>query len=594
MTITDRRSGAISESIGFKAPCRAATTANITLNGLQTIDGVAVVADDRVLVKDQTTASQNGIYIAATGNWERAPDFASNGEVFSGTMVFVGAGTVAGGNVYRVTTANPIVIDTTSMAFESADLVGATHVIKTGDTMTGTLNITPTAGTSKGYNITQTVSGSPTGVAAWNQIKITADNADASGADAVMAMGLYLEHYTGGSSTKGSRQSIFVHQVVQADAAVSASNRDYIGIGSQVDSNAVMPVTATPATLFGYAATIKADAPSTGINGLVGAEIGIAPNVAGIPYVIGWNVTYQGSQQASTRSIGYQVSATATGWQYAFALTNNHGNNALASTGTVMALLEAQTVDTLFNFSLATVTTNNFNLPNYTMSGSVVAPTSKLIGSSSANHVLRINGVDQCAFYADASQVIMGASGNVPLNLITNNTAKVTISTAGQVALVNANQVLGTSAGAGSEHTLVVRKTGIANNSATAVITVTVPNAAHNAAIFLDILGHLGTGTDASESSRCATGSIVLARTAGVDTVAVASTLEAATIATVSGGGTLTLAYAVSAISGASSATQTFNITLTLVVTGTITDHTAVVSARLLNSAATGVTMAAA
>lgn len=152
----------------------------------------------------------------------------------------------------------------------------------------------------------------------------------------------------------------------------------------------------------------------------------------------------------------------------------------------------------------------------------------------------------------------------------------------------------GTSGSAGSQNTLLVRKTGIADATATAIITVTVPNAAHNAAIFLDILGHLGTGTDASESSRCATGCIVLARTSGADTVATAATLDTAQIATVSGGGTLTLAYDVSSLTGASSATQTFTIRLTLTVTGTITDHTAVVSARLLNSLGTGVTIAAA
>lgn len=159
----------------------------------------------------------------------------------------------------------------------------------------------------------------------------------------------------------------------------------------------------------------------------------------------------------------------------------------------------------------------------------------------------------------------------------------------------NAAAYNGVSLGAaGSESTLVVRKTGIANNSATAMITVTVPNSAHNAAIFLDILAHLGTGTDVSESSRCATGVVVLARKSGVDTVATVSTLAQAQIATTAGGGTLTLAYDVSTLTGTSSQTQTFTIRLTLVVTGTITDHTAVISARLLNSLATGVTMAAA
>ena len=52
---TDRRYG-VSGNLAMKAPCRVATTANITLNGLQTIDGVTVAAGDRVLVKDQSSS----------------------------------------------------------------------------------------------------------------------------------------------------------------------------------------------------------------------------------------------------------------------------------------------------------------------------------------------------------------------------------------------------------------------------------------------------------------------------------------------------------------------------------------------------------
>lgn len=57
-----------------KASCRVATTANITLSGTQTIDGVAVAAGERVLVKDQSTPAQNGIYVVAAGAWTRATD----------------------------------------------------------------------------------------------------------------------------------------------------------------------------------------------------------------------------------------------------------------------------------------------------------------------------------------------------------------------------------------------------------------------------------------------------------------------------------------------------------------------------------------
>lgn len=60
--------------MSMKASVRASTTANITLSGAQTIDGVSVIAGDRVLVKNQSSASQNGIYVAASGSWTRATD----------------------------------------------------------------------------------------------------------------------------------------------------------------------------------------------------------------------------------------------------------------------------------------------------------------------------------------------------------------------------------------------------------------------------------------------------------------------------------------------------------------------------------------
>lgn len=111
----DRTDG-LSSSSAIKAACRVATTANITLSGEQTIDGVAVVEDDRVLVKNQTTASQNGIYVVDTGTWRRAKDFSSNRDVRKGTRVWVTDGN-NGPAEYVVTTNNPITIDTSSISF---------------------------------------------------------------------------------------------------------------------------------------------------------------------------------------------------------------------------------------------------------------------------------------------------------------------------------------------------------------------------------------------------------------------------------------------------------------------------------------------
>ena len=107
----------LSGTLAIKPPCRVATTAAITLSGEQTIDGVAVVADDRVLVKDQSTASENGIWIADTSAWSRALDFDGGNDVVDGTLVYVANGTTNADLVFRCTGTNPIIAGTTSITF---------------------------------------------------------------------------------------------------------------------------------------------------------------------------------------------------------------------------------------------------------------------------------------------------------------------------------------------------------------------------------------------------------------------------------------------------------------------------------------------
>lgn len=70
---------------------RVATTANITLSGTQTIDGVAVVVGNTVLVKNQTTTSQNGLYVVASTDWTRSTEMDIWSEVY-GSIVVVSEG----------------------------------------------------------------------------------------------------------------------------------------------------------------------------------------------------------------------------------------------------------------------------------------------------------------------------------------------------------------------------------------------------------------------------------------------------------------------------------------------------------------------
>ena len=100
-----------------KESVRAATLSNITLSGLSTIDGVSLSQGDRVLVKNQTSGADNGIYTAASGSWIRATDADVSSEVTSGLFVFVEEGTTNAGRGYVLTTNNPITLGTTALAF---------------------------------------------------------------------------------------------------------------------------------------------------------------------------------------------------------------------------------------------------------------------------------------------------------------------------------------------------------------------------------------------------------------------------------------------------------------------------------------------
>ena len=83
----------VAAGLTWKEKALAATTANITLSGTQTVDGIGLVADDRCLVKDQTLPEDNGIYAVAAGAWSRTSDADTWDELVS-AAIFVSEGTV--------------------------------------------------------------------------------------------------------------------------------------------------------------------------------------------------------------------------------------------------------------------------------------------------------------------------------------------------------------------------------------------------------------------------------------------------------------------------------------------------------------------
>lgn len=115
------------QGLDVKLSVRAGTTGNITLSGLQTVDGVSLAAGDRVLVMAQNNAAENGIYVVSAGAWARATDANSNADVTSGMFAFVEEGTACGNNGYVLVTDNPITLGTTALTF--TQFTGAGQVV---------------------------------------------------------------------------------------------------------------------------------------------------------------------------------------------------------------------------------------------------------------------------------------------------------------------------------------------------------------------------------------------------------------------------------------------------------------------------------
>jgi hypothetical protein len=123
----------VAVGIDWKPSVRVASTANVTVSnpGTAVFDGVTLSNGDRILLKNQTTASENGIYtFTASGTaMVRGTDADSSAEVNSGMAVFVEEGTANADKGYLLTTNNPITLGTTSLTFTQFSGAGGTGTV---------------------------------------------------------------------------------------------------------------------------------------------------------------------------------------------------------------------------------------------------------------------------------------------------------------------------------------------------------------------------------------------------------------------------------------------------------------------------------
>lgn len=148
---------ALANGLSFKNAVRALGAANITLTGTQTIDGVALSVNDRVLLTAQTTGSQNGLWTVQSGAWTRPADWAAASTQKEGAYVLVDPdGTTYKNSKWYCSNTGTITVDTTSTAWaqdtsgtsyangQGLSLTGTTFAVKIGNGMTfdGSNNVT--------------------------------------------------------------------------------------------------------------------------------------------------------------------------------------------------------------------------------------------------------------------------------------------------------------------------------------------------------------------------------------------------------------------------------------------------------------------
>ncbi|MES2671636.1 MAG: hypothetical protein V4673_14630 [Pseudomonadota bacterium] len=215
------RTGNIFEDVAIKAPVRVATTANITLSGLQTIDGLLTGDGDRVLVKDQTDGTLDGIYQATDGPWERTRDADGNTNFIQGTLVFVAQGQQNAGTGWQVTCADsPIVIGVSELAFlDQTEVKTATQ-----RTTSATSNVVSTG--AKSFAIE---AGKDFAINQWLLIYETADPANAMLAKidsyAGPALGVTVTSVAGSGTHSG-------WTIVLANSAAAAGMMPPLGTGT--------------------------------------------------------------------------------------------------------------------------------------------------------------------------------------------------------------------------------------------------------------------------------------------------------------------------------------------------------------------------